>query len=153
MNKYLEYYMDSKKYSEEEVEKSINETKKEFPNKKIDVEVYLNNFGVYVITFKFNNKNSFLKSIFIKIKAKRRKNLLLKEHNEKIEITENEEDNNERKKRNVRRGNKLNKKANIKKENTIEQRKTKQDKIQKRFEKYYGNKYGQYKNTGTYRPY
>lgn len=153
MNKYLEYYMDSKKYSEEEVEKSIDETKKEFPNKKIDVEVYLNNFGVYVITFKFNNKNSFLKSIFIKIKAKRKKNLLLKEHNEKIEITENEEDNKESKKTKIRRGNKLKKKANIKKENTIKHRKTKQDKIQKRFEKYYGNKYGKYKNTGTYKPY
>lgn len=81
--KYLEYYMDSKIYSKDEVQKSIDETKKEFPKKEIDVQVHLNRFGVYVVTFAF----------------------------------------------------------------------FKQDKIQKRFEKYSNKKYGQYKATGVYRPY
>ena len=49
--KYLEYYMDSKIYSKDEVQKSIDETKKEFPNRQIDVQVHLNKFGVYIITF------------------------------------------------------------------------------------------------------
>lgn len=58
--KYLEYYMDSKVYSKDEVQKSIDETKKEFPNRQIDVQVHLNKFGVYIITFIFNKKNSLL---------------------------------------------------------------------------------------------
>ena len=65
--KYLEYYMDSKIYSKDEVQKSIDETKKEFPNRQIDVQVHLNKFGVYIITFTFNKKNSFIRNIFIKL--------------------------------------------------------------------------------------
>ena len=62
--KYLEYYMDSKVYSKDEVQKSIDETKKEFSNRQIDVQVHLNKFGVYIITFTFNKKNSFIKAIY-----------------------------------------------------------------------------------------
>ena len=64
-NKHLEYYMDSKIFSKNEVQKSIDDTKKEFPNKEVEVQVSLNKFGVYVITFTFKNKNSFIKNIFI----------------------------------------------------------------------------------------
>ena len=55
-NKYLEYYMDSKIYGKDEVQKSIEDTKKEFPNKEIEVQVNLNEFGVYIIKFTFKNK-------------------------------------------------------------------------------------------------
>lgn len=110
--KYLEYYMDSKIYSKDEVQKSIDETKKEFPNRQIDVQVHLNKFGVYIITFTFNKKNSFIRKIFIKLKFRKKNNLLLTEESE-----------------------------------------TKQDKVQKRFEKYNNKTYGQYKATHTYRPY
>ena len=57
-NKHLEYYMDSKIFSKNEVQKSIDDTKKEFPNKEVEVQVSLNKFGVYVITFTFKNKNN-----------------------------------------------------------------------------------------------
>lgn len=110
--KYLEYYMDSKIYSKDEVQKSIDETKKEFPNRQIDVQVHLNKFGVYIITFTFNKKNSFIRKIFIKLKFRKKNNLLLTEESG-----------------------------------------TKQDKVQKRFEKYNNKTYGQYKATHTYRPY
>ena len=110
--KYLEYYMDSKVYSKDEVQKSIDETKKEFPNRQIDVQVHLNKFGVYIITFTFNKKNSFIRKIFIKLKFRKKNNLLLTEESE-----------------------------------------IKQDKVQKRFEKYNNKTYGQYKATHTYRPY
>ena len=110
--KYLEYYMDSKIYSKDEVQKSIDETKKEFPNRQIDVQVHLNKFGVYIITFTFNKKNSFIRKIFIRLKFSKKNNLLLTEESE-----------------------------------------TKQDKVQKRFEKYNNKTYGQYKATHTYRPY
>ncbi len=110
--KYLEYYMDSKIYSKDEVQKSIDETKKEFPNRQIDVQVHLNKFGVYIITFTFNKKNSFIRNIFIKLRLKKKNKLLLTEKSEE-----------------------------------------KQDKIQKRFEKYNNKTYGQYKTTHTYRPF
>ena len=108
--KYLEYYMDSKIYSKDEVQKSIDETKKEFPNRQIDVQVHLNKFGVYIITFTFNKKNSFIRNIFIKLRLKKKNKLLLTEKSEE-----------------------------------------KQDKIQKRFEKYNNKTYGQYKTTHKYR--
>lgn len=133
-NKYLEYYMDSKIYSKEEVQKSIDNTKKEFSSKKVNVQVYLNEFGVYIITFEFNNKNSFFKNIFLKFKSKR-KNILLLTEKSKTKI------NNDLYKIN----------GNV--NHTVKDRRTKQDKLQKRFEKYYGNKYGKYKSTGIYRPY
>ena len=114
--KYLEYYMDSKIYSKDEVQKSIDETKKEFPNRQIDVHVHLNKFGVYIITFTFNKKNSFIRKIFIKLKFRKKNNLLLTE-------------------------------------NTKKNKKPKEDKMQKRFEKYSNKIYGQYKATHTYRPY
>lgn len=105
-NKYLEYYLDSKIYSDEEVQKSIDETKKEFPNKEIKVDVSLNEFGVYVITLKFENKNTYFNRIKIMFKKKFQKQLLL----------------------------------GTGKKN--------------RMEKYSGERrYGQYKSTGTYRPY
>ncbi len=105
-NKNLEYYLDSRIYSSEEIQKSIEETKREFPNKKAKVSIGLNNFGVYVITFKFENKNTYFNKIKIRFWKKFKKTLLLENDNKS------------------------------------------------RLEQYYGQKrYGQYKSTGTYRPY
>ncbi len=105
-NKNLEYYLDSRIYSNEEILKSIEETKKEFSNKKVKVDVKLNDFGVYVITFQFENKNNFFRKITIKFWKKFKNTLWLENDNKS------------------------------------------------RLEKYYGEKrYGQYKSTGTYRPY
>ena len=52
-SKCLEYYLDSKVYNYEDVEKNIEETKKDFPKKKFSVNVTTNSFGMYVITFNF----------------------------------------------------------------------------------------------------
>lgn len=76
-NKYLEYYLDSRIYSSEEVQKSIDETKKEFPNKNVKVNITLNDFGVYIITFEFENKNTYFNRIKIKLWRKFKKTLLL----------------------------------------------------------------------------
>ncbi len=75
--KYLEYYLDSRIYSSEEVQQSIEETKKEFPNKKVKVTIALNDFGMYIITFKFENKNTYFNKIKIKLWQKFRKPLML----------------------------------------------------------------------------
>ena len=57
--KLLEYYLDSKSYTYEEIKKNIENIKNEFPNKNVETTITLNNFGVYIVTFKFENKNTF----------------------------------------------------------------------------------------------
>ena len=80
-NKCLEYYLDSRIYNQEEVQKNIDETKKEFPNKKITVDITINKFGMYVITFYFENKNTIFNRIRIYFKKKMNERLLLQERN------------------------------------------------------------------------
>lgn len=76
-NKNLEYYLDAKVYSDEEVQKSIEKTKKEFPTKKVKTKISLNEFGMYIITFSFENKENFFNKIIIKIWKKFKKTLML----------------------------------------------------------------------------
>ena len=83
--KYLEYYMDSRIYSSEQVQESIEETKKQFPNKKIKVTLALNDFGVYIITFKFENKNNYFNKLIIRLKSRFKKPMLLNEYLEQNE--------------------------------------------------------------------
>lgn len=78
-NKNLEYYLDSRIYSKEEVKQSIEETKKEFPNKKVEVKVVLNEFGMYIITFQFENQTTWFNRIVIKIWRNFKKTLMLEE--------------------------------------------------------------------------
>lgn len=80
-NKYLEYYLDSRIYSNEEVQKSIDETKKEFSNKKVKVSIALNDFGVYIITFEFQNKKTYFNRIKVKFWKKFKKTLMLENGN------------------------------------------------------------------------
>ena len=131
--KVLVNYFDSAKYNDEEILESVENTKKEFDKKKIDVNIKLNEYGVYVITYYFKTKENIFQKIIIKIKEKRKakKLLLLKEEN----ILE----------------------RNLKKEKSKKIKKTRkqkqEEKLQKRIEKYSGNKYGKYKQTREYRPY
>ena len=131
--KVLVNYFDSAKYNDEEILESVENTKKEFDKKKIDVNIKLNEYGVYVITYYFKTKENIFQKIIIKIKEKRKakKQLLLKEEN----ILE----------------------RNFKKEKSKKIKKTRkqkqEEKLQKRMEKYSGNKYGKYKQTREYRPY
>ena len=82
-SKCLVYYLDSKKYNYESVQKSIDETKKEYSKKHIDVDVQINNFGMYVITFYIKNKNTFFNKI--RLFFRRKNKLLLQEKNVKKE--------------------------------------------------------------------
>lgn len=76
-NKNLEYYLDSKIYTNEDVKQSIEETKKEFPNKNVKASIALNEFGMYIITLQFENKNTFFNRIVIKIWSRFKRTLLL----------------------------------------------------------------------------
>ena len=119
----VENYFDSKIYSNQEIMQSIEETKKEYSKKIVDVDINLNEFGVYVVTYYFKNRDNIFQKIFIKIKQRRKKNktILIQERSLRYENMTREE--------------------------------RKQEKIRKRMEKYSGNKYGVYKQTRTYKPY
>ena len=121
--KIIENYFDSKTYSNQEIMQSIEETKKEYSKKIVDVDINLNEFGVYVVTYYFKNQDNIFQKIFIKIKQRRKKNktVLLQER------------------------------SLVHEKMTREERK--REKIRKRMEKYSGNKYGVYKQTRTYKPY
>lgn len=129
-NKCLEYYMDSKTYSNEEIQKSIDNTKKEFSNKNVKVNIKLNEFGVYIITFSFENKNTFFNRIKLIFKRKEKTKRLMIEEKSINNI----------------------KSTNLPTKKNKEDKK--QEKIKKRFEKYSKNNgYGKYKTTGIYKPY
>ena len=70
----VENYFDSKIYSNQEIIQSIEETKKEYSKKIVDVDINLNEFGVYVVTYYFKVRDNIFQKIFIKLKQKRRKN-------------------------------------------------------------------------------
>lgn len=82
-SKCLEYYLDSRKYNYQEVQKSIDETKKEYVNKEVTVDIKMNQYGMYVITFYFKNKNTFFNKIRVYLKRKSKNRLLLQEKNYK----------------------------------------------------------------------
>lgn len=61
--KCVEYYFDSKKYNESEILESIQEKEKGFEKKKSEINIVLNEYGIYVVKLKFsNNKFSLIKS-------------------------------------------------------------------------------------------
>lgn len=80
-SKCLEYYLDSRTYNQEELQKNIEETKKEFPKQKIAVDVEMNQFGMYVITFYFENKNNIFNKMKVYFNRKNKSKLLLEEKN------------------------------------------------------------------------
>ena len=56
--KIVEDYFDASMYSNQEILQRIEETKKEFSKKIVNVDINLNEFGVYVVTYYFKNKNN-----------------------------------------------------------------------------------------------
>lgn len=81
-SKCYEYYLDARTYGSQEIQESIEETKKEFHKKNVEVYVSLNDYGMYVITFYFQSKykNCLSKiKIWFKSKTKNRDRRLLLE--------------------------------------------------------------------------
>ena len=138
-NKVIENYYDSKIYTNSEILEDIKETKKEFSEKKVDVDISINDYGVYIVTYYFKNKENIFQKIMIKIKQRKKKRPLLDKGIK--------EEKNIIKEKIIKK--EKNKTKNIKK--TKEERI--KEKIRKRLEKYGGNQYGKYKETKTYRPY
>ena len=81
--KRLVYYLDSKKYYYVKVQESIDVTKKEYGKKDIEVNVEINEYGMYVITFNIKNKNTFFNKIRLFFRKKNKP--LLQESNKKDE--------------------------------------------------------------------
>lgn len=134
-NKIIENYYDSKIYTDNEILENIEETKKEFSEKKVDFDISINDYGVYVVTYYFRNKENIFQKIMIKIKKRKKKRPLLD--------------------KGIKEEKKIKKEKN--KINHTKIKKTREERIEektrKRFEKYSGNQYGKYKATKTYRPY
>ena len=60
--KCMEYYFDSKKYNEIDVIEKIGLKKMEFPKKKINASIELNEYGTYVVKLEFlNNQIALIK--------------------------------------------------------------------------------------------
>ena len=76
-NKVIENYYDSKIYTNSEILEDIKETKKEFSEKKVDVDISINDYGVYIVTYYFKNKENIFQKIMIKIKQRKKKRPLL----------------------------------------------------------------------------
>lgn len=142
--KVLENYFDSRIYNNQEIEEAISKTKKEFERKIVNVNISLNEFGVYVVTYYFKNKENLLQKFVIKIKQRKNKKqmLLLQEQKYKTQP------------RNLKSIKKKNNQKQLKEERTKKTREERQkEKVQKRMQKYTGTQYGKYKETKTYRPY
>ncbi len=69
--KQIEYYMDSRIYKDEDIQKKIEDTKKDFGNKKFEVSIFLNRFGIYEIVFEFTQKESIFTRIRLWFKQKK----------------------------------------------------------------------------------
>ena len=121
--KIIENYFDATSYTNQEIMEKIEETKKEFSKKITNVDINLNEFGVYVVTYYFEVKENLFQKIFIKIKHRKNTN--------KIKLLQE-------------------KTTDFTKRSRKERKK---EKIEKKLEKYYRNKYGVYKETKTYKPY
>lgn len=72
--KVVENYFDSNLYSNQEILQSIENTKKEFANKIVDVDINLNEFGVYIVTYYFKTNENVFHKIMVKLKRKAKKN-------------------------------------------------------------------------------
>lgn len=79
--KCIEYYFDSNEYNELEVLENMQKEKLEFPKKKAQININLNEYGIYVATLEFiNNKIAVIK-----------KNKKIKNRKVKLKENKNEE--------------------------------------------------------------
>lgn len=80
--KCIEYYFDSKTFTKEQLINNIEKAKLEFPNKKVEPNLFLNQWGVYILKINFKDKIEYVSEF--KEKRKNKKVLLLTERNRKI---------------------------------------------------------------------
>ena len=69
--KRLQFYFDSKTYTDRQIEEKIGETKKEFPKRRIEVGIKLNEFEVYVVTFYVEDRQTYLTKLMSKYRTKK----------------------------------------------------------------------------------
>ena len=140
--KCLEYYFDSRKYSKIDVMNCIQKEKLEYPDKEINMQLHLNEWGIYVIKAQFIDK----------------KEQKEREYRRKKEIQQAKREVEQAQKKEKLEKKVLEQKPIKTKKQKIKERKMNQIiKMQKREQEKPKEKekpkYGQYKSTGTYRPY
>lgn len=80
--KCIECYFNAETFTKEQLIENIEKAKLEFPNKNIEPNLFLNEWGVYVLKMHFTDKIEYVSNF--KEKRKNRKVLLLTEKNRKI---------------------------------------------------------------------
>lgn len=175
--KCLEYCYDSKQYTYQELMRLIEKKKSEFENRKIEVTVTLNEWGIYLVTYCFEKEK---KEVLKKILKKSNQIKLLSERNAipiienipqvemKEQIVKNAKIKQEKGKKKIesvsfeRIQEKNNSKIEEKKKKKLKrlkqmikqlEKENKKKNEEKKPQDVYGTRiYGQYKPTKTYRP-
>lgn len=140
--KCLEYYFDSRKYSKIDVLNCIKKEKLEYPNKEINMQLHLNEWGIYVIKAQFIDKKEQKEKEYRRKKeiqqAKKEEEQALKKERLEKKVLEQKPIKTKKQKIKERKMNQI-----------IKMQKREQENVKKKEIQ----KYGQYKNTGIYRPY
>ncbi len=76
--KTIELYIDSNKYSDEQVIGKLEESVKEFSKKDVKVTVDINEFGVYVIRLEYIDRDTYINKIKYRLKLNRKQRILRK---------------------------------------------------------------------------
>lgn len=77
--KCVEYYFDSKKHNKSEIIENMKIEELGFEKNKSDIDIKLNEYGIYVVKLKFlNNKLSIINNEFIKKIVKQSKSKIIK---------------------------------------------------------------------------
>lgn len=157
--KCVEYYYDSNTYTRSELIENFNQEKEKYFDKIVDIDINLNEWGVYVVTLEFKNKRKYFqkKSNNIietekkeKVNKKalvKKKPSVIKKYYEKVLNIIEKFKSLFNKKEKIEYESKLDKYYQTGKNKKIEENR-------KKLESNYNKKiYGQYKETKTFKPY
>lgn len=155
--KCVEYYYDSNTYTRSELIENFNQEKEKYFDKIVDMEINLNEWGVYVVKLEFKKKeNYFQKKINSNIEkekvekkalVKKKPSLIKKYYKRIINVIDRLKELLEQINNKKQYESKLDKYYQTGKNKKIQEHKEK-------LESNYNKKvYGQYKTTGTFKPY
>lgn len=129
MEKKLMYYLNTEELKNGKLEETIDQTQKDFPNKEVKANIEINEYGVHVITFEFENKNSYFNKISIWFRKKKEQHLKKKMLAEK------------------------NRSYNYYDDYLYSTNIIRNEKTQQKINRFSRSKYGQYQSQGNFKPF
>ena len=76
--KTVELYLDPQTYTEEQMMESIQKAVKEFSKKDVRVNININEWGVYVVTLEYIDKQNYINRIKNRIRLNKKQKMLKK---------------------------------------------------------------------------